>query len=662
MHPPAFGWRGQRGQAIVLIAIMLAILVGMAALAIDGSRAYQSKRSLQAAVDAAALAAADTLQQTRNYVTAEQAATSSFSANRRLYTAPACAPGYSTPGAGPLTITCTYSDGTVLTQVVASLGPAGYSFTLTATRSLSLQFGRILTNGVSPIISARAVSSVDNLLYSPTVAALSQAGCGGAPGNAITVNGGGNLQLIGDMVSSGTISVAAGNVQVGGDVYARCQASVPGVSMKCYPSGLNPGCTYPDVAGVTRSGYRFVDPNYPPPTVVGGSQSAVGTNVVMSPGTYAADPNFVGGDCWFLKGGVYRWQGGYTNNGDFVSNELKPPEEPMINNNQNVSPKQFWNGDGAQCAGAYQLSTDNGPDGLPHTTWAFVVTSVRVDAYNGFNYPRESAPSVCRTIRTNPGNDVIDIDISNVPGATSYDVYATRAGGDCSGPWGLIANIPVVGTVSNANTNPCPLFTGAGCSLGHESSVIDDNDIIPLFAPNPAAAWGTYGSYPPSPETSPLGGNLPNENANRAAPPAGDKANENQCLTAGLILASCPEAITPGAVVYYIPNGACLTDTSAGDTYVFSGYQYNWMLVYEPGPANPPANSCSNQMGAATDTAYIGLVYMPSASVTITKASAFRTDETGGVIANTVTFTGQLPSIIGNDAYSPVQHGGKLTG
>ena len=229
MHPPAFGWRGQRGQAIVLIAIMLAILVGMAALAIDGSRAYQSKRSLQAAVDAAALAAADTLQQTRNYVTAEQAATSSFSANRRLYTAPACAPGYGTPGAGPLTITCTYSDGTVLTQVVASLGAAGSSFTLTATRSLQLQFGRILTNGASPIISARASSSVNNLLYTPTVAALNQAGCGGVSGTAISVGGSGNLVVVGDMVSSGAISVSS-STQVAGDVYARCQSSVPGLT------------------------------------------------------------------------------------------------------------------------------------------------------------------------------------------------------------------------------------------------------------------------------------------------------------------------------------------------------------------------------------------------------------------------------------------------
>src|SRR5712664_4520787 len=116
-HPPDLlpaGERGlQSGQAIVLIAIMLAVVVGMAALAIDGSRAYALRRDLQAAVDAAALAAGDNLQQTGSYILAEQAATASFGANARLYSAPSCSPGYGSPGATPRTITCTYSDGTV---------------------------------------------------------------------------------------------------------------------------------------------------------------------------------------------------------------------------------------------------------------------------------------------------------------------------------------------------------------------------------------------------------------------------------------------------------------------------------------------------------------------------------------------------------------------
>ena len=79
---------GQSGQAIVLIAIMLTVLIGMTAIAIDGARAYALRRDLQAAVDSAALAAADKLQQTGNYATAEQAAADVFASNVRLYTGP----------------------------------------------------------------------------------------------------------------------------------------------------------------------------------------------------------------------------------------------------------------------------------------------------------------------------------------------------------------------------------------------------------------------------------------------------------------------------------------------------------------------------------------------------------------------------------------------
>ena len=84
--------RRQRGQAIVLIAIMLAVLVGMAALAIDGARAYALRRDLQEAVDAAVLTAGDTLQQTGSYILAEQAATTNFGKNTMLYALPSCTP------------------------------------------------------------------------------------------------------------------------------------------------------------------------------------------------------------------------------------------------------------------------------------------------------------------------------------------------------------------------------------------------------------------------------------------------------------------------------------------------------------------------------------------------------------------------------------------
>src|SRR4029077_9660624 len=300
--------RRQSGQAIAIVGLMLTILIGMVAIAIDGARAYTMRRDLQAATDAAALAAADKLQQTGSYVAAEQAATAIFGANMRLYASPACAPGYGAPGVSPYAVTCTYSDGTSLRQSVSGLGPQGSQFTITATRSLVLQFGAILTNGASPTVATTSGGSVNNLAYTPAIAALDQAGCGGASGSAITIQGGQTLSVVGDVVSAGTVTVSTGSLKVTGDIYARCQSSIPGsVTLACYPDGSATPCAYPDVAGATRTGFPPMDPGYPPPAVVGGSQGMPASDVVLFPGTYAADPNFAGSRCYFLSSGVYDW-------------------------------------------------------------------------------------------------------------------------------------------------------------------------------------------------------------------------------------------------------------------------------------------------------------------------------------------------------------------
>jgi hypothetical protein len=641
----------QQGQAIVLIAIMLAVVVGMAALALDGSRAYALRRDLQAAVDAAALAAGDNLQQTRSYQLAEQAATNIFGMNLRLYSAPSsCA--YVSPGprVNPVTVTCNYSDGTVLTQVVSALGPQGSQFTITATRSLVLVFARILTGGTAPRVTATASSGVNNLFFAPTVAALSQNGCGGTSGAAISVTSGGTMNVVGDVVSNGVIS-SAGTLQVAGDVYARCQASVTNVVNTCFPSANPTPCTFPDVAGATRTGYTFVDPNYPPPSVVGGAQGSPFDKVMLAPGDYAVDPAFRSGRCYFLTGGVYRWLSGYTNSGSFVSNELKPPDEPKYSDNTQPAGHQMWNTDNVHCAGALKVSSLGQTFNLIREgTWSVLVTAVRTDLYNGLSYSRESAPSYCHTVVIGD-NQVMQLQISNVPGATSYNVYAAPPNYGCSGPFGLAGNIPSVGTQQNNNTAGCA-FVSLSCSLGTETAVFDSTLLPLVFAPTP----------PPAGETAPLRSNLPNENANRAAPPAGDRANENHCDTIAGALAICPAPVTPGAVVFYIPSGGCVNDISDGDVYIFSGYQYNWMLLYEPGTSNPPANTCNNTLGAATDSAFIGLIYTPSASISVQKASTFRTDEGGGVIANTLTFSGQLPTIIGDTVdYGPVPQASRLT-
>ncbi len=641
----------------MLIAIMLAVVVGMAALAIDGSRAYALRRDLQAAVDSAALSASDNLQQTGSYTSAEQAASTIFGTNLRLYAAPSCSPGYGAPGASSITVTCTYSDGTVLTQVVSALGPQGTRFSLTATRSLQLQFARILTNGASPTISGTAAGGVNNLLYSPTVAALGQGGCGGVGGTAISINGTGTLNVLGDVVSSGAIADSSGALRVAGDIYARCQASVAGaVSNACYPSGAATPCTYPDVAGATRSGFRFVDPGYPAPVVVGGSQGAPNSAVVLSPGTYSTAPGFGGGDCWFLSGGVYAWQARYSNTADLVSNELKPPDEPDPANNTVRATHQFWNSHNVGCDGSAQLSVVFGFPGDPTGLWSFVLTSTRTDTYNGLTYTRESAPSMCYQERISGSFQNIQVVVSNVPGATSYNIYAALPANGCSGPFGLAETLPVSGTVSNSNTNPCPAFTGNGCTLGHESLTLNSSDIGGSFAPNALAAPGTPGAYPPNSETAPLAAGLPNQNPARLAGASGDRANENNCDSAAGAYITCPGPVTPGAVVFYLPGAACLS-TTAGDTYVFSGYQYNWMSVYEPA-----TNNCANTLGGATNSAYVGLVYTPAGSVTVNSAFAFESAAVGGVIANTVSFSGTLPAINFGAGYAPIPPASRLTG
>jgi Flp pilus assembly protein TadG len=647
----------------VLIAIMLAVLVGMAALAIDGARAYALRRDLQAAVDAAALAAGDSLQQTSSYTLAEQAATTIFDSNLRLYTGPSsCTPVY---GAPPRTITCNYTDGTVLTQVVAGLGPAGTQFTISASRALQLQLARILTNGATPRVGSAASSNVNNLLFAPTITALDQGGCGGAPGSAVSVQGGGTLGVVGDLVSNGTISITGGaNIQVAGDIYDRCQAPVPGaVANTCYPSGAATPCTFPDVAGSTYSGRPVSDPAYPPPAVPGGPQGGPGPTVVMSPGTYAADPHFSSNVCYFLSAGVYKWQNGYTNSGGFVSNDLKPPDEPSTASNT-VLANQMWNTGGVNCAGAFQVGTVSSSNSVKAGTWAIEVTAARTDTFSGTNYKRESAPSMCRTLQVN-GGQAIQIQISNVPGATSYNVYAEPPPNPaCSGPFGYAGNVPVVGTVENDSTAGCPAFSGFTCSLRNETAIFDSTILpqVPIpFAPNPFIGPGFLGAYPPAGETPPLRVNLPNQNPDRGSPPAGDRANENQCDTIGGAATTCPGAVTPGAVEFYIPSGGCLNATTLADNFLFSGYQYDWIMVYEPGQSYPPANTCSNLMGAKADSAWVGLIYTPGAALTVQKAATFRTEATGGLLADTISFTGQLPTIIGSANFQPAPPATRLT-
>jgi hypothetical protein len=120
--------------------------------------------------------------------------------------------------------------------------------------------------------------------------------------------------------------------------------------------------------------------------------------------------------------------------------------------------------------------------------------------------------------------------------------------------------------------------------------------------------------------------------------------------------------VTPGAVQFYFPPNACINQQGNGSTYVFSGYQYNWVSVYEPGTLSPPANSCANSLGANSNSAYVGLFYSPAASITIRSSHVMDVAGTGGFIADRFTFNGTLPAIRYSSSYAPGPPATKLVG
>src|SRR5712691_7302949 len=134
---------GQRGQAIVLVGLMLVVLFGFLGLALDSGRGYLDRRELQASVDAAALAAAYKYMNTTDYTQAEQAATTDYASNERLYTTPACS------GYGSLSATCSFGDpsGHTLTINVVNHSIAGVSFTATGSHRIVVAIMQVLGAG-----------------------------------------------------------------------------------------------------------------------------------------------------------------------------------------------------------------------------------------------------------------------------------------------------------------------------------------------------------------------------------------------------------------------------------------------------------------------------------------------------------------------------------
>src|SRR5207247_971974 len=184
-----------------MIALMLVVLFGFLGLALDGGRGYVDRRLMQAAVDAAALAAAYDYMNQTDYAQAEQAATNQFANNQRLYTAPSCT------GYGSLSASCVFGDSTnqVLTVVAADHSLAGVTFTATAVHQVPVTVMQVLGSGPTMRVGATATAVARRADTNGTaILTLSPDGCPGGS-NSLTFQGNSITTVTGDIWSNGNI-------------------------------------------------------------------------------------------------------------------------------------------------------------------------------------------------------------------------------------------------------------------------------------------------------------------------------------------------------------------------------------------------------------------------------------------------------------------------
>lgn len=591
------------------------------------------------------------------------------------------------------TYTYTFAGNYTLTVVATNTQFNGYEFDFTTTHTLPLAFIQIFGGSPTISISATATSIVGNQRQTPALLTLSTQSCAtDLTGSAqLTVLGdvytNGTACLDSNLHEAGNCYGAAGsNCNV---ALYYCYNSTPGFVP--YP----PPCAAGDTQGTgIVPAPTLPDPGYQAPSVGYYSTAQTynqwnrGTWTEMYPGTYSGNFHLSGGSasCAFLDAGVYTWSGGYTSDatGSLLSNELKPPDEELWSapGTTNVANPQFWNQNGLSCAGDFNIAVVSAPSyGIKHQggagNWGVELTSIRYDrfldnvsvvpnpCYTSPGCRRESAPSECQQVNTLDTNSSgIDVNITkNAPGAQYYAVYLNPNG--CDGNpnnfsfvgrflapgWTDGSSPPAtpVGPYPNGTNATltqgllgwnCPILTVTICNIAYNSL----SPTVLCYAQTRATLC-----QPPDDELQPQcfsscpppAGLLSQENAAMSLEYApytgGDVANENYCQTSpnpGNPNAPCQNAtVTPGAVQFYLPAGACITQNAQGATYVFAGEQYNWIVIY-----SPPANTCSEKMNGGSSTQYIGTIYTPQANWTINGGN--RSPLAGQVICYTATVSG----------------------
>jgi hypothetical protein len=279
----AFYTSSQRGQSIVLIAVAMVGLLGMAGLAIDGGILFADRRHAQNAADAAAMAGAFSILQGNDpvFYAYARAADNDFDNNHLTNWVDVYYPPTSGAYAGDPDYVQVFID--------SKVDPVFAHFV----------FGGELKNTVNAIAHARP-ATVEPLLFGNAIVGLAESGCAvvWSHGNNNTDITGGGIHVNSDnpdcafkASGSNTLDITGGGISVVGGFEISGGASVSPLPA----SGA-------DV---------MVEPVIPTPTCSDTADRNDGAGT-FTPG-YTDDFNFNGGT-WTLDSGIYCVDGGFTVN------------------------------------------------------------------------------------------------------------------------------------------------------------------------------------------------------------------------------------------------------------------------------------------------------------------------------------------------------------
>jgi hypothetical protein len=293
-NPASASHKPRRGIVAVLVALCLTLLVGIVAIAVDGGLLFDSRRQVQAAADAAALAAAADLYY--NYPTYSGSDHAHSARDSAISTA--TANGF-TNGDG---------DDTVVVNIPPSTGPfqgeAGYVEVI-ITYNQPRYFSGIFGSGSIPV-KARAVARGQWTPFNDGVIVLHPT----SP-SALEANGNGDVK-----VQNASIIVDSNNSQAATTVG---NAFVADPTKPVAITGNNPGYSGDFKATMMTGQPATPDPlgylPVPDYTTMTSQTAGGGQSVSLQPGYYSSGLHFSGQQSVTMAPGIYYVNGSFTFSG-----------------------------------------------------------------------------------------------------------------------------------------------------------------------------------------------------------------------------------------------------------------------------------------------------------------------------------------------------------